>query len=117
MPVSVVEMASQLRNGMGAALGRSGWTLRYSAGIGFVAVGPAGEQVLFGMPSDAASLVATPPSPAALGAGPTSATVDAGVRAQLAEMRSLNALLARQNQRPAVVDLRWGAHPYFRTGN
>ena len=117
MPAIIVEMASQLRNSMGTALGASGWTLRYSAESGFVAVGPAGEQVMFGTPSDAASLVATSPSPATLGSEPNSATVDAGVRAQLAEMRSLNTLLARQHQKPSVVDLRWGTHPYFRTGN
>ncbi len=115
MPVNMVEMAGQLRNGMASALGGNGWTLHYAPDNGFIALAPNGEQVIFGTPSDAASVVMVAQSPSILGVAPESATVDAGVQAQLAEVQSLNTLLAGRGQKPSLIDVRWGAHPYYRT--
>ena len=114
IPAVTVEMAGQLRKGMAAALGSPGWTLDFTANTGFVAMGPHGEQVIFGLPADAASAFAPSVAPAALGSTPDTATVDAGVRAQLDEVRSLEALLASKGQRASLIDVRWGAHPYYR---
>lgn len=114
MPAIMAEMAGQLRNGMTAALGGPGWTLHYATDNGFVAMGPNGEQVVFGTPADAALALAPPVAPAALGSTPDTATVDAGVRAQLDEVRSLEALLASKRQHPSLIDVRWGTHPYYR---
>lgn len=114
MPAIMAEMAGQLRNGMAAALGGSSWSLHYATDNGFVAMGPNGEQVVFGTPVDAASALAPTVAPAAPGSPLDVATVDAGVRAQLDEVRSLEALLANKKQHPALIDVRWGVHPYYR---
>ena len=116
MPETVVEMAGQLRSGMEAALGGSGWTLHYAADEGFVAVAPNGEQVVFGTPLDAASAAPAVAASGALVAPPDSATVDAGVRAQLGEVGGLMAALTSQRQKPSLIDVRWGTHPYYRVG-
>lgn len=112
----LVEMAGQLRKDMAGALG-DGWALRYTAANGLVATNADGRQVLFGTPSDAALVVqtdaqvqallqVTPPSPDA---------VARGVRRQLAELRALLAQLSQRGERATLIDLRWGAHPYYRS--
>jgi hypothetical protein len=99
MPAAVADMARQLRSGLPAALG-SNWTLRYTASQGFVAVEAGGARVVFGTPDDAAS------------AGGTGAV--GGVATQIDELRGLLAALAARGEQPAVIDLRWGGHPYYR---
>lgn len=112
---ATVEMAGQLRKGIGAALAGDNWILRYTADAGFVAVAPNGEQIVFGTPDDAASAEAASRSPAAVAITPDAATVATGVETQLAEVRSLSSLLAKQGRQPTRIDVRWGSHPYYQT--
>lgn len=111
----LVNMAAQLRKGMQPVLGDD-WALDYDARIGLVAVksGNSSMRVLFGTPRDAAQAADDTPGVAALLSNPTSGQVAQGVRMQLAELQALLALLASQGQRAALIDLRWGAHPYYR---
>ena len=111
----VVEMAGQLRMAMAGALG-DGWALRYTSDRGFVAQSDDGRQVLFGTPSDAAQSVQTSAQTQALPslAPPSSQAVGSGVRRQLAELNALLAQLQQRSQRATLIDLRWGAHPYYR---
>lgn len=117
IPSTVVEMAGQLHTGMAAALkGSGGWSLRYTADQGFVAAGPDGARIVFGSPADAASVATSSTTSAAQTSGIPAdiASVDAGVRAQLDEVRSLVAQLVGQGRQPALIDVRWGSHPYYR---
>lgn len=110
----LVNMAGQLRTGMQGVLG-SGWTLDYEAQIGLVAVDGLGAvRVLFGTPRDAAQAADDTPSVATLLSEPAKGQVTRGAHMQLAELHALLALLKGQGQRAALIDLRWGAHPYYR---
>ena len=109
----LVNMAAQLRKGIQPVLG-DGWALDYDARSGLVAVNGNGTQVIFGTPRDAAQAANDTPSVAALLSRPTAGQVAHGVRMQLAELHALLGLLAGQGQQAALIDLRWGAHPYYR---
>ncbi|HEX8033808.1 MAG TPA: FtsQ-type POTRA domain-containing protein [Ktedonobacterales bacterium] len=112
----LVEMAGQLRRDMSGALG-NGWALRYTADRGFVATSADGRQVLFGTPSDAALATQIDAQVQALPhvTPPSADAVARGVQRQLAELRALLAQLKQQSERATLIDLRWGAHPYYRT--
>jgi POTRA domain, FtsQ-type len=112
---AIVEMARQLRRGMAEVL-RDGWTLRYSAALGFVAESVDGRQAIFGGPADAATAVQPSAGPAGLGATPDAGTAGRGAARQIATLRALLDTLATSGQRATLIDLRWGAHPYYRTG-
>ncbi len=112
----LVNMAGQLRMGLQGVLG-AGWTLDYDAQTGLVAVngdGSSSMRVLFGRPRDAAQAADDRPSVAALLSEPSQAQVTQGARTQLAELHALLHLLAGKGQQVALIDLRWGAHPYYR---
>ena len=112
----LVNMAGQLRMGMQGVLG-DGWALDFDAQIGLVAVNGSGSgtmRVLFGTPRDAAQAADDTPSVAAMMSGPTPGQVTQGARMQLTELHALLALLAGKGQQAALIDLRWGAHPYYR---
>ena len=104
MDAAVAEMARQLRSGL-AALG-TGWTLQWTADTGFVALKAGGQRVLFGTPEDAAQTAA------ALSSGGAADT--SGVAAQLRKLRDVLARLASRGEHATLIDLRWGAHPYYR---
>lgn len=112
----LVEMAGQLRRDMSGALG-DGWALHYTADRGFVASSADGRQVLFGTPSDAALATQTDAQAQALPhvTPPSADAVARGVQRQLAELRALLAQLKQRSERAMLIDLRWGAHPYYRT--
>ncbi len=95
----LADMAGQLRTGLGTVLSAD-WTLQYTSEEGFVAVEADGTRIVFGTPAEAAQ------------AGASTAT--RGVTAQIEELRSVMALLARAGERASYIDLRWGAHPYYR---
>ncbi|MGZ3680168.1 MAG: cell division protein FtsQ/DivIB [Ktedonobacterales bacterium] len=111
----LVEMAGQLRRDMTGALG-DGWALRYTADRGFVASSADGRQVLFGTPSDAALATQTDAQAQALPlvTPPSADAVARGVQRQLAELHALLAQLKQRSERATLIDLRWGAHPYYR---
>lgn len=112
---AIVEMARQLRRGTAEVL-RDGWALRYSGDLGFVAESADGRRALFGGPADAAAAVQPGTAPVGLGAAPDAATAGRGAARQIAELRALLDTLAKNGQRATLIDLRWGAHPYYRTG-
>jgi len=105
MDAGVAEMARQLRSGL-TALG-TGWMLQWTTDTGFVALKAGGQRVLFGTPEDAAQTAA------ALSSGGTADT--SGVAAQLRELRDVLARLSSRGEHATLIDLRWGAHPYYRT--
>jgi hypothetical protein len=111
----LVEMAGQLRKDMAGALG-DGWALRYTADRGFVATNATGQQVLFGTPSDAALAMQADAQTQALPqvTPPSADAVARGMRWQLAELRALLAQLKQRGEHATLIDLRWGAHPYYR---
>ena len=109
---ALVAMAMQLHGEIGKALGDR-WALAYNV-QGFVAVLPDGRRVLFGMPRDAASAADADVSASTLGHDPSADEVTQGVNAQLAELRAILALLQSRGQQATLIDLRWGAHPYYR---
>jgi hypothetical protein len=108
----LVKMAGQLRMGMAGVLA-SDWALEYTAASGFVATDSTGRQVIFGTPRDAASTVAGPGTLQQL-ADPAPDAVTRGVRMQLAELSAILALLRKNGQSAALIDLRWGTNPYYR---
>lgn len=109
-----VNMAGQLLNGIVQALG-SGWTLQLTGDDGFAAVNAQGQRIVFGRPTDAAQATsAQTGSIAVLGSAPTTAAVTHGVATQLAEAHTLLTLLTHQGQTAMLIDLRWGAYPYYR---
>ena len=112
----LVEMAGQLRKDMAGALG-DGWALRYTADNGLAATNADGRQVLFGTPSDAALATQTGTQVQTLlqVTSPSPDAVASGVRQQLAELRALLAQLSQRGERATLIDLRWGAHPYYRS--
>jgi hypothetical protein len=113
---AIVEMARQLRRGTDEVL-RDGWTLRYTSDLGFVAERADGGRAIFGGPADAATAVQPGAGPAGLGAiTPDAATAGQGAARQIATLRALLDTLAKSGQRATLIDLRWGAHPYYRTG-
>jgi hypothetical protein len=100
---------------MAGALG-DGWALRYTADRGFVATNATGQQVLFGTPSDAALAMRADAQTQALPqvTPPSADAVARGMRWQLAELRALLAQLKQRGEHATLIDLRWGAHPYYR---
>jgi len=133
---TVIGMAMQLRLPVIAGLlgvASSAVILTYDGaadGQGFVATAPGAPQVIFGGPDAAAAMaadMATPPtqtgtqSGASGGTGlaapsgepPDVATVERGARLQLAALGGVQALLAQNGQQATLIDLRWGAHPYY----
>ena len=117
IPAAEAEMAGQLRIGITRTLG-NGWTLRWTAGTGFVASDGTDSgtqtQVLCGTPADAAQALTSYPDPATLAATPSNTAVDRGVAVQLQVLVALRAQLAQSGQQPVLIDLRWGPHPYYR---
>ena len=113
---AIVEMARQLRRGTDKVL-RDGWTPRYTGDLGFVAERADGGRALFGGPADAVTSVQPGAGPAGLGAiTPDAATAGRGAARQIATLRALLDTLAKSGQRATRIDLRWGTHPYYRTG-
>ena len=139
---TVIAMAAQLRLSVIAGLlgvAPTDVTLTYDGaadGQGFVATAPGAPQVIFGGPDAAAAMaadMATQPSQSAsssaqgpqAGAGaegglaapsgepPDVATVTRGARLQLDALGGVLALLAQNGQQATLIDLRWGAHPYY----
>ena len=115
--LALIAMASQLRiSSVGA--GSSPTTLRYSAQDGFTALTTGGTLIIFGAPSDAQATLAdlTSATPAApTGATPLSPTAVAqGARLQAQAAQDILARLAQSGATAGVIDVRWGAHPYYR---
>lgn len=115
--LALIAMASQLRiSSVGA--GSSPTTLRYSAQDGFTALTTGGTLIIFGAPSDAQATLAdlnsvTPAAPT--GATPLSPTAVAqGARLQAQAAQDILARLAQSGATAGVIDVRWGAHPYYR---
>jgi hypothetical protein len=115
LDAATVKMAGQLLNGLSGALS-GGWHLTYSGDPGFVATNGAGTRVVFGTPDDATLSASSGFDPVRLGAAPDVETVARGVATQLAAVHSLLDWLHAQGQRATVIDVRWGAHPYYRLG-
>lgn len=109
----VVRMAGQLRMSLDSALG-SGWVLEYDGDNGLFATNARGQVVIFGTPTDAVS--ALNPRPGSLGAtgSPSGNDITNGTRVQLREAQQLLVALAKRGETPALIDVRWGAHPYYR---
>ncbi len=116
LDTALVEMAAQLRSGLHDALG-DGWALVYLPGIGLAATQAGGRQVLFGTPRDAASMLSDAASAQALGTDPTPEAASRGAQAQLAALHRILAALSGRGQNAERIDLRWGAHPYWRPAN
>jgi len=114
---TLIAMASQLRISSAGA-GSSPATLRYSAQDGFTALTAGGTLIIFGAPSDAQATLAdlTSETPAAAsGATPLSpAEVAQGARLQAQAAQDILARLAQRGATAGVIDVRWGAHPYYR---
>jgi POTRA domain, FtsQ-type len=115
LDATVVNLAAQLRRGLHEAFDDA-WALRYGRDDGFTATGPGGAQVRFGTARDVASAAGGDLSAATLGGAPDLARVSRGVTAQLAELRAILKALSDRGQRAALIDLRWGSHPYVRLG-
>jgi hypothetical protein len=113
LDTALVEMAAQLRSGLHDALG-DGWALVYLPGVGLAATQPDGRRVLFGTPRDAAAMLSDTASAQALGTDPTPDDASRGVQAQLAALHRILAELSSRGQSAELLDLRWGAHPYWR---
>lgn len=117
MNPALVAMASQLRISSSGA-GAPPATLRYSAQDGFTALTAGGTLIIFGAPSDAQATLADLTSetpPAATGAQQmTPAAVAQGARLQAQAAQEILARLAQSGATAGVVDVRWGAHPYYR---
>lgn len=133
---TVIAMAAQLRLSVIARLlgvAPADVTLTYDGaadGQGFVATAPGAPQVIFGGPDAAAAMAADmasqPPQTATQtsasaetglaapsGEPPDVATVTRGARLQLDALGGVLALLAHNGQQATLIDLRWGAHPYY----
>lgn len=109
----LVRMAGQLRMSLDSALGSS-WVLEYSGDNGLFATNARGQVVIFGMPADAAA--ALNPRPGSLGAAgsPSGNDITKGTQIQMREAQQLLVALAKRGETPALIDVRWGAHPYYR---
>jgi hypothetical protein len=140
---TVIAMAAQLRLLVIAGLlgvAPSAVTLTYDGaadGQGFVATtpgAPQGPTIIFGGPDAAAAMAADlAPQPSQVapsssqgtqagaagglaapsGEPPDATTVTQGARLQLAALASVLALLAQNGEQATLIDLRWGAHPYY----
>ena len=115
IPALIVAGASQLRSALGS-IPPSQWSLTYISGTGFVASAPGQPTVTFGTLDDIASTAGTSGSPAQLASDPTTAQVINGIDFQAQELRGILALLGSRHQHATTIDLRWGAHPYYRLG-
>jgi hypothetical protein len=117
MNPALVAMASQLRISSSGA-GSSPAPLRYSAQDGFTALTAGGTLIIFGAPSDAQTTLADLTSetpPAATGVPQTTpAAVAHGARLQAQAAQDILARLAQSGVTASVIDVRWGAHPYYR---
>ncbi|HKT37723.1 MAG TPA: hypothetical protein VJR48_05085, partial [Ktedonobacterales bacterium] len=113
LALPLVKMAAELQEGLPAALG-NGWTLVYTAPDGFAATSGDGRRVVFGAPRDAASAATPNAGVTALLGDPALSAITRGVSIQLAELHALLAQLTAQGQRATLIDLRWGAYPYYR---
>lgn len=109
----VVRMAGQLRMGLAGALG-DGWVLEYTAGSGLEAANSHGQTVLFGTPVDAVAALSSAPGTLGRTGSPSTGDVDRGTAVQLDEARQIMTALAKQGETPTLIDVRWGAHPYYR---
>lgn len=110
---AVVRMAGQLRMGLADALG-DGWVLQYTAGSGLEATNSHGQIVIFGTPVDAVAGLSSAPGSLGPAGSPGARDVDRGTAIQLDEARQIVAALGKRGETPAVIDVRWGAHPYYR---
>jgi hypothetical protein len=113
LSLPLVKMAIELQEGLPAALG-NGWALVYTAPDGFAATSADSRRVIFGTPRDAASAATPDAGIAALLSDPALSAITRGVSIQLTELHALLAQLTAQGQRATLVDLRWGAYPYYR---
>lgn len=116
LDATVVKLAAQLRMGVHGTLGDT-WALAYDRDDGFTATGPGGARVRFGTVRDVASAAGGDLSAATLGGPPDPARVGRGGEAQIAELRAILKTLADRGEHAALIDLRWGGHPYVRLGN
>ncbi len=108
-----VKMAEQLLSDMPKTLG-AGWALAYTDANGFVAATQAGTQVLFGTPDQAAQVFAAS-KPDMVGT-PADVATARGAAFQLTEAREMQAMLVERGRQVAVIDVRWGLHPYLQPG-
>lgn len=117
MNPTLIAMASQLRISLAGA-GSSPATLRYSAQDGFTALTTGGTLIIFGAPSDAqatlADLTSETPAAATGSTQLSSAVVAQGARLQAQAAQDILARLAQSGATARVIDVRWGAHPYYR---
>lgn len=109
----VVRMAGQLRMGLAGALG-DGWVLEYTGDSGLVATNSRGQTVIFGAPADAVSALSDKPGALGTLGSPSAGDIDRGAQIQMREARQIIATLAQRGETPALIDVRWGAHPYYR---
>ncbi|HLY30357.1 MAG TPA: hypothetical protein VKQ36_04985 [Ktedonobacterales bacterium] len=121
---NVIVMATQLRLPVIAGLlgvSPQALTLTYhwDSSQGFEVAPDGGPHILFGGPDAAAALtqeLATSRGAgisAPTGESPNSQQVAQGARWQLVVLRVLLASLAQTGQRVTLIDLRWGAYPYY----
>lgn len=116
MNPALVAMASQLRISA-SAVGLQLSALRYSAQDGFTARAPDGALIIFGSPDDAQATLAdvTGAAPAvASTSNPSPASVARGARIQMEAASAILKRLAQTGASASVIDVRWGAHPYYR---
>jgi len=123
MDPAIASMAPQVRE-VNHEVFNDAALLAYDDDVGFTLTTPTGLQVIFGAPADAVAtwvdVTAPPSTPAASNPGVTGVTspspdaIKRAVALQAAELRGVLAYLAQQRQQAAVIDLRWGAHPYYR---
>ena len=110
---AVVRMAGQLRKGLAGVLG-DGWVLEYTTDSGLEATNSHGQIVLFGTPADAVAALSNTPGTLGATGSPSARDVDRATRIQLDEARQILSVLAKHGESPALIDVRWGAHPYYR---
>lgn len=109
MDPALVAMASQLRMS-GSAAGLQLSALRYSAQDGFTAQAPGGALIIFGAPADAQAMLADVTG-AASAVSP--ASIARGARIQVEAASAILTRLAQTGASASVIDVRWGAHPYY----
>ena len=127
MDPTLATMAPQVRE-VNREVFNGAAVLNYADGTGFTLTAPSGLQVILGAPADAVATwndVTAPPATASDAGGGASTdhpqasasspgAIKRAVALQLAELRGILAYLAQQGQQATVIDLRWGAHPYYR---
>lgn len=81
--------------------------LQYAGPRGFIAVAPGRVEVYFGNVQAALGAVPVPCT------GAATTCRSAGVTRQFAELKAIWATCSQNGVAPRLIDLRWGAHPYY----